>query len=161
MATERRPARSFLLGDLAIALAVVIGIPAVLLYNGLGVCWTGSNVKVGFLTDEQAISAAIHDVMNRPIHTVEASGGYSRFFPRKQIRYLDMGEFRQLNPDCCEIVPHADIFMNWTHEVRGLANKSVRVTYTVRYVDEDGRQSRQTAVAQRVITNCGRVARFD
>jgi hypothetical protein len=158
----RKPVRSFRLGDLATAVAVVIGIPALLLYNGFGICWGGSNAKIGFLSDEQAISAAIHEAMNRSIHVTETpTGGYARFFPKNQIRYLDMGEFRRLNPDCCKIVPHADIFMNWTHEVAGLANKSVRVTYAVRYIDEDGRQSSETAVAQRVITNCGRVARFD
>jgi hypothetical protein len=167
MSIMRKPARSFLLSDLAIAVAVVIGIPALLLYNGFGVCAKprGSHpphYKIGFLSDEEAIDAAIDEAMTRSLHVTETpTGGYARFIPKNQIRYRDREEFRRLNPDCCRIVPHDDIFMHWSHEVRGLANKSVHVSYAVRYMDEDGRQSSEAAVAQRVITNCGRVARFD
>ncbi|MGV3635328.1 MAG: hypothetical protein ACO1NY_13340 [Pseudorhodoplanes sp.] len=165
MDTERRAARSFRLGDIAIAAAIVIGIPALLLYNGFGVCAQPRNggfphYKIDFLSDEEAIEAAIQAAINLPSHIVETpTGGYALFAPKNQTRYRDREEFRQLNPDCCNIVPHdrSSIILSRWHEIFGRAAKSVRVTYSVRYIDEDGKRSQGTAVMQGVISNCSNV----
>jgi hypothetical protein len=152
--------------NIAVAVALVLGIPTLLLYNGfcISASWRDGvwHHHVGFLSDQRAINAAIDEAMTRSVHAAETpTGGYTHFSRKNQIAYRSRDEFLLLNPDCCKIVPHDDIYLSWWHRVFGLAAKSVRVTYTVRYLNEDGRQSSEPAVAQPVITNCGRVARFD
>lgn len=161
----RKPSRSLRLSDVAIAAAIVIGIPALLLHIGFGICAKPRDggfpyYKIGFLSDEEAIDAAIDEAIKMPTHVTETpTGGYAQFAPKNQIRYRDSEEFRRLNPDRCKIVPHdrSSMILSWWHEVFGRAAKSVWVTYSVRYIDEDGKQSRETAVMQAVISNCGNV----
>jgi hypothetical protein len=148
-----------------VTIAAVICFPAMLLYNGFGVCAKPRDggiphYKIGFLSDEEAIDAAINEAIKMPVHVSETpTGGYAQFAPKNQIRYRDKEEFRRLNPDCCKIVPHdrSSMMLSWWHEVFGRAAKSVRVTYSVRYIDEDGKRSQGTAVMQAIISNCGNV----
>jgi hypothetical protein len=131
--------------------AIVGGI-ATLSYSGF--CFSSYE----FLSDEEAINAAIDDVMSMGVHIVEnPRGDYAQFFPEKQVRYTGREEFRRLNPDCCKIVPHDRFWIEFRHELFGLAAKSVRVHYMVRYIAESGAIAQQEAGARRAVGNCGRV----
>ena len=111
-----------------------------------------------FLSDDDAINAAIDDVTPLSVHVVESTrGGYITFSPEKPVRYDSRDEFRRLNPDCCKAVPHDRFLIGYWHQLFGLAAKSVRVNYMVRWTNDTGGVSQMEAIAERAISNCGQV----
>jgi hypothetical protein len=131
--------------------AIIVGI-ATLSFSGF--CF-GS---LRFLPDEEAIDAAIDDVLAMGRHVIETpDGGYTTFRPEKPVYYADRGEFRRLNPDCCKIVAHDPVWIDFTHVLLGYAAKSVHVRYMVRFIDQSGGVAQREAVAQRAVGNCGDV----
>jgi len=129
-----------------------ISIAATLSYNGF--CLS----RFRFLSDDEAIDAAIDEVLHPAIHIIETpTGGYAQFEPKRQIGYRNRPTFRRINPDCCKIVPHDRQAVGYGHQLFGMAAKSVFIRYTVRYIGDDGRQLTQEAVAQRAVSNCGHV----
>jgi hypothetical protein len=139
---------------------VVVGVFAAALFVGFFVL-SFSGFCLGtscFLSDEKAIDAAVDDVLTLGMHVIETpSGGYTTFRPEREVRYTDRNEFRRVNPDCCKIVAHDPVWIDFRHRLFGYAAKSVFVRYMVRYVAEYGGVSQMEAVAQRAIGNCGHV----
>lgn len=156
--------RKFIWSNMAIAAAVVVVIPALLLYNGfclkVFVYDNSWHHQARFLSNEQAINAAIYEVIENTSHfIVDRDGQKLRFTPKKQVRYQSRDEFRQLNPECCSIVPHDRFEVSLWHQLCGRAAKSVRIAYSIRYIDDDGKPSSASALVQYAITNCGHVMR--
>jgi hypothetical protein len=73
-----------------------------------------------FLSDEEAINAAVDDILRSGIHVIETpTGGYMPFRPKRQVRYPDRNEFRRLNPRCCTIVAHDRVWIKFRHQLFG------------------------------------------
>jgi hypothetical protein len=130
---------------------MIIGVLS-LLYAGF--CFTSFR----FLSDDEAIDAAIEEVIKTGVHIIETpSGGHTTFVPERQVKYANRDEFRRLNPDCCEIVPHDPFWVTLRDQLFGRAAKSVHVRYMARYINEFGGTSQMEAGWQRAISGCGRV----
>jgi hypothetical protein len=134
-----------------LVLAALFGIAAALSYSGFCI------KKLGWLSDDEVINAAIGDVLGS-VHIIKTSTGrYQQFVPKNEVRYRSRDEFHRLNPDCCKIVPHDRFTVGFWDQLFGMAAKSVFLTYTVRSFDENGDFSSQAAEAQRAVGNCGHV----
>jgi hypothetical protein len=135
-----------------LVLIAVFGIAAALSYSGFCI------KKLGWLSDDEVINAAIGDVLTASAYVTETpTGGYLPFQPKKEVRYRSRDEFRRLNPDCCKIVSHDRFTVGFWDQLFGWAAKSVSLTYTVQFFDENGNLSSQTVVSQRTVGNCGHV----
>jgi hypothetical protein len=157
--TERRKYSGGRIPDFVLAFAflvlVVIGLSVV---EYVGFCLT----QFRFLSRTEIVDAAIRDVIGSTLHVYETpTGGFATFHPPRQIKYRDVEEFRRLNPECCELVSNDRQWVSFTWELSGYARATVRVRYSVRYLNDDGTMSRGDAIARVLISNCGKVTNTD
>jgi hypothetical protein len=138
-----------------LALATLAGIPA-LSFGGF--CFKQQR----FLLDDEYFDIAISKIISLDVHPINVSGaagvGYAYVHP---IRYKDIAEFREQNPDCCAFVQHNSGLqvgsVYFCDRLFGLAARSVHLSYKIRYLD-DHQETRTVATeAQFVLGNCGQI----
>jgi hypothetical protein len=139
-----------------LAIGALVSVP--FWFSYFGFCFS----QWRFLYDDEFFNIAISDIIRLPTHNLVISrGGGTYAYSVKVAQYPSISEFRRRNPSCCAIVPHntasAVGHVSFCDQFFGRAAKSVLLTYTLNYVDEDGSTKSRTFVAQMVIGNCGRV----
>jgi hypothetical protein len=148
-------------GLIALAILVAVATPAVTLgvLSYKGFCFDQRR----FLSDEEAFTAVIQEIILRSSHVrVILRPEMVQFRPVKVIRYRDVNEFREWNPDCCKVVPHnmgEGPYASFSQRLFGYASRTVSVDYLVRYVGEDGSERIDDTTKKYVVTNCGRAWR--
>jgi hypothetical protein len=114
-----------------------------------------------FLSDEEFFDIAIAQAIRWSTHTLQVPASRGTLFRSvKVVRYQNVAAFRGENPDCCKFVPHnSDMpeLVTLRHQIFGQAARSVRLTYALKYLDDDGSTQTLTSSAQVVIGSCGRV----
>lgn len=149
-------------GLIALAILVAVATPAVTLgvLSYKGFCFDQRR----FLSDEEAFTAVIQEIILRSSHVrVILRPEMVQFRPVKVIRYRDVNEFREWNPDCCKVVPHNigddGPYTDFSQRLFGYASRIVSVTYLVRYTDDAGSEKTDLTTTQYAVTNCGRAWR--
>lgn len=145
-------------GLIALAILVAVATPAVTLgvLSYKGFCFDQRR----FLSDEEAFTAVIQDIIVRSVHIrdIRTPRGIDSRLVRA-IRYRDPAEFRSWNPDCCKVVPHnigEGPYASFSQRLFGYASRTVSVNYLARYVDDDGSEQTDRTTKKYVVTNCGR-----
>jgi hypothetical protein len=83
----------------------------------------------------------------------------------EQIKYESFEQFMKMNPNCCAIVPgrlkdrrrEAWLSYLWNRITGYNSGEVIVMTFTVRYLDENGEQRTQKVTTQNVLKNCGKV----
>jgi hypothetical protein len=140
------------------SIAMIVGtIGAASWLSYAGLCFSQNR----FLSNAELFDAAISEVIRRPSHQIVTSrpGGVT-FRSVNLLKYKDVAEFRQLNPNCCKLVPHnirdRGPFVDFSDRLFGGAAKIVSVTYTVEFTEEGGQSQSVSATEEYAISNCGR-----
>ena len=146
-------------GLIALAILTAIAAPAVTLgaLSYKGFCFDQRR----FLSDEEAFTAAIGLIIRRSAHVRRIyRNGAIELRPVQVIGYRDIDEFLRGNPNCCKVVPHntgdEGPYTDFSQRLFGYAARIVSVTYAVRYVDENKKQTLDLVTQKYAITNCGR-----
>jgi hypothetical protein len=112
-----------------------------------------------YLSDKEFFNAAIDEVIRRRTYMETVRAGQTiQFIPRKLIPYLDKDDFWASNPTCCAIVPDnvgEGIQTTFGEKLFGRAARTVSVTYTVNYADQNGSPQSAMSTAKYVVSNCG------
>jgi hypothetical protein len=147
--TRTWPGRAKLL-----VLIVVLGIVPALSYNGF--CFGEKR----FLSDDEFIDVAVATINRVRTHTLKIRHPRAiEIKPVEVINYGSVAEFRKLNPDCCAIIPHnTEVeYVSFWDQIFGRAAKSVKLRYTLNYLDDNGTPQSVSNDAKVTIGNCGRV----
>ena len=149
-----RLGRVVVLGSLTLFAAFSI-VVASFSYNG----WCHGNGR--FLSDQDAIDAVIREIVQQPTGLlVDFSSDNRSLIADRVERFESVDQFKQLNPDCCRIIPHnqgdSGPYTTLTQRLGGYAAKVVMVSYQLDYFDDSGLRRRAAQTAHAAVTNCGR-----
>jgi len=145
---------------------------AVVLPLGFCIWWSGMNYagychKEGrFLSDEEKIHSAIRYVLAGyppSISNVEVivndafQRGPSWAKPKNTIKYKDVDEFQEINPNCCKLsmVIAEGVRSSFIDRIAGYFSTFVIVRYKVRYFDDNNVEKHNDGGQAVAIKNCG------
>lgn len=144
-----------------------------LLAIGFAVWWMGMNyngychAEGRYLSDEERINSAVQYVLAsypQSVSNVEVivndafQRGPNWVKPKQTIKYKDVGEFLEINLNCCELSMALGVEAEPTSlldRITGYISTFVIVRYKIRYLDDDNIEKYNDGGQAVSIKNCG------
>ena len=140
-----------------VLMAACAGLGLMAAYNYDGYCF--ENKK--YMSPEERKHALVeHIIKTYPpaIMKTTVAGGFAFNPPSKPVRYASVEDFLAENKSCCQIVAIRDETEgapSFLEKITGTVRDYVKVSYDVKFLDEEGRQKNIKQITSFAMSNCG------